>query len=81
MFLKQFFYLYFCLLKQNRLYANLAGGAGGALGAMVGAALIEVIRNSLLLVGVDPYWQGTFVGVFIILAVLAEQLRRLRSQR
>ena len=61
--------------------ANLAGGAGGSLGAMVGAALIEVIRNSLLLVGVDPYWQGTFVGVFIILAVLVEQLRRLRSER
>ncbi len=61
--------------------ANLAGGAGGSLGAMVGAALIEVIRNSLLLVGVDPYWQGTFVGVFIILAVLVEPLRRLRSQR
>src|SRR5215472_16832387 len=41
----------------------------------IGAALIEVIRNSLLLAGVDPYWQGTFVGLFIILAVLLERLR------
>jgi ribose transport system permease protein len=41
----------------------------------VGAALIEIIRNSLLLAGVDPYWQGTFVGIFIILAVLLERLR------
>ena len=38
--------------------ANLMGGEGGALGAVAGAALIELIRNSLLLLGVDPYWQG-----------------------
>jgi ribose transport system permease protein len=54
---------------------NLLGGEGGAFAAVVGAALIEIIRNSLLLAGVDPYWQGTFVGVFIILAVLLERLR------
>src|SRR5215468_6121463 len=55
--------------------ANLRGGEGGAYAAFIGAALIEVIRNSLLLAGVDPYWQGTFVGLFIILAVLLERLR------
>jgi ribose transport system permease protein len=55
--------------------ANLMGGEGGSFGAVVGAALIEVIRNSLLLAGVDPYWQGTFVGLFIILAVLLERVR------
>src|SRR5262245_2195497 len=55
--------------------ANLLGGEGGAYAAFIGAALIEVIRNSLLLAGVDPYWQGTFVGLFIIFAVLLERLR------
>lgn len=55
--------------------ANLMGGQGGAYGAMIGALLIEVIRNGLLLLGVNPYWQGTFVGVFIILAVLLERVR------
>ncbi len=59
--------------------ANLMGGQGGAYGAMIGAALIEVIRNSLLLAGVDPYWQGAFVGLFIILAVLLERVRGKRS--
>ena len=59
--------------------ANLMGGAGGAYGAFIGAALIEVIRNSLLLAGVDPYWQGTFVGLFIILAVMLEKLRGRRQ--
>ena len=51
------------------------GGEGGAYGALIGAALIEVIRNSLLMAGVDSYWQGTFVGLFIILAVLLERIR------
>ncbi len=55
--------------------ANLMGGEGGAYGAFIGAALIEVIRNSLLMAGVDSNWQGTFVGVFIVLAVLLEKIR------
>jgi ribose transport system permease protein len=59
--------------------ANLAGGVGSAIGATVGAALIEVIRNGLLLAGVDPYWQGAFVGLFIILAVLTDKLEHLRK--
>jgi ribose transport system permease protein len=55
--------------------ANLLGGEGGAYSAFIGAALLEVIRNSLLLAGVNPYWQGTFVGIFLILAVLLERIR------
>jgi ribose transport system permease protein len=59
--------------------ANLMGGEGGAYGAFIGAALIEVIRNALLMAGVDSNWQGTFVGSFIVLAVLLEKLRGRRS--
>ena len=55
--------------------ANLSGGTGTALGAVIGAALIEIIRNSLLLLGVDAFWQGTFVGSFIVLAVMLDRLR------
>lgn len=55
--------------------ANLMGGEGGAYGAVVGAALLEVIRNSLLMQGIDSNWQGAFVGVFIVLAVLLEKIR------
>lgn len=59
--------------------ANLMGGIGYAIGAPIGAALVEVIRNSLLLAGVDPYWQGAFLGAFIILAVLLEKFRGNKS--
>ncbi len=55
--------------------ANLSGGIGTALGAVIGAALIEVIRNSLTLLGISTFWQGTFVGSFIVIAVLFDRLR------
>jgi ribose transport system permease protein len=55
--------------------ANLTGGVGTAFGAVVGAALIEVIRNSLILLGISTFWQGTFVGSFIVIAVLFDRLR------
>jgi len=59
--------------------ANLAGGVGTAFGAIVGAALIEVIRNSLGLLGINAFWQGTFIGGAIVLAVLFDRLRNLRQ--
>ena len=55
--------------------ANLAGGVGTAFGALVGAALIEVIRNSLGLLGINAFWQGTFIGGCIIIAVAFDRMR------
>ena len=55
--------------------ANLMGGVGYAIGAPIGAALMELIRNSLLLAGIDALWQQFFVGLFIILAVLLGRLQ------
>jgi len=59
--------------------AALAGGVGTALGAIVGAALIEVIRNSLGLLGINAFWQGCFIGGAILLAVLFDRMRKFRQ--
>ena len=59
--------------------ANLAGGVGTAFGAVVGALLIEVIRNSLILLGISTFWQGAFVGSFIVIAVAFDRFRSARS--
>nr|WP_272212666.1 ABC transporter permease [Marinicella sp. W31]MDC2878579.1 ABC transporter permease [Marinicella sp. W31] len=59
--------------------ANLAGGEGTAIGAVVGALLIEVIRNSLILLGISTFWQGMFIGTFIIIAVAFDRIRHFRS--
>jgi ribose transport system permease protein len=59
--------------------ASLVGGVGTAFGAIVGSALIEVIRNSLGLLGINAFWQGCFIGSCIIIAVAFERVRQLRS--
>jgi ribose transport system permease protein len=58
--------------------ANLAGGGGTALGAIIGAMLIEVIRNSLGLLGINAFWQGTFIGGAILFAVMFDRLASYR---
>ncbi len=59
--------------------ANLAGGAGTALGAIIGAMLIEVIRNSLGLLGINAFWQGVFIGGAILFAVMFDRLANARK--
>jgi ribose transport system permease protein len=57
--------------------ANLAGGEGTIPGTVIGAIILEILRNGLLLFGIDPYWQGVFVGAVIILAVSIDYFRKL----
>ena len=47
----------------------LTGGVGGILNTFVGALIMGVIRNGLLLAGVDVYQQQAFLGLLIIVAV------------
>ena len=58
--------------------ANLAGGGGTALGAIIGAMLIEIIRNSLGLLGINAFWQGAFIGGAILFAVMFDRLANYR---
>jgi ribose transport system permease protein len=55
--------------------ASLTGGYGTAYGSVIGSLLIEEIRNALLLAGVNPFWNGTFVGGFIILAIILQRVQ------
>ncbi len=61
--------------------AALVGGSGTAIGALIGAALIEIIRNSLGLLGINAFWQGVFIGSAILVAVLFDRLRNLRQNK
>ncbi len=59
--------------------ANLAGGEGTPIGAVIGALLIEVIRNSLILLGISTFWQGAFIGTAIVIAVAFDRIRHMRT--
>jgi ribose transport system permease protein len=54
----------------------LSGGEGTIIGVFIGAVILEVLRNGLVLLGTDAYWQGVFVGSVIVLAVFIDQLRK-----
>jgi rhamnose transport system permease protein len=59
----------------------IAGGAGSALGVLLGCLFLGIIRNSLPLVGISAFWQMFINGVVIVVAVLlsARQRRHARS--
>ncbi|MFC7384601.1 ABC transporter permease [Sphaerisporangium rhizosphaerae] len=56
--------------------ASLSGGKGRALGTLVGALILAVLRNGLNLLSVSAFWQQVVIGVVIALAVLVDTLRR-----
>lgn len=59
--------------------ASLSGGAGSIVGAIIGAAIMGVLRNGLVLLDVSAYWQQTVIGIVIILAVALDNLRHLKK--
>jgi ribose transport system permease protein len=57
---------------------SLAGGEGTILGVLIGAAIMQVLRNGLVLLGFDPYWQPVAIGLVIIVAIVFDQFRKRR---
>jgi ribose transport system permease protein len=57
---------------------SLAGGEGSVLGSLIGAALMGVIKNALILLGVNVYWQSVVIGIVIVLAVALDAWRQSR---
>ncbi len=55
---------------------SLFGGEGTLFGVILGAALIEEIRNALDLEGVHGYWTQFVIGAVILLAMTIDQVRR-----
>jgi len=55
---------------------SLMGGEGTILGVLVGAAIMQVLRNGLVLVGVSAYWLQVVQGLVIVVAIMLDQLRK-----
>jgi ribose/xylose/arabinose/galactoside ABC-type transport system permease subunit len=59
--------------------ASLVGGSGTILGTLLGATLLGIMTNGLILLGVSAYWQQVFSGAIIVLAVTLDTWRRRRG--
>ena len=55
---------------------SLRGGEGSLWGALIGAAIMQVLRNGLVLTGFPAYWQPAAIGFVIILAVMLDQIKK-----
>jgi ribose transport system permease protein len=51
---------------------NLFGGSGNVIGTLLGAVIIGMINNGLILAGVPTYWQFVAIGAIIVLAVVLD---------
>jgi erythritol transport system permease protein len=60
---------------------SLAGGRGTVWGTLIGALVIGVLTNGLVLLGVQEFWKKVITGLVIILAVVLDQLQARLQQR
>ena len=59
---------------------SLFGGRGLVLGSLVGALIVGVFQNGLQLAGVDVVWQGTAIGLLVLIAVALDQwIRKVKA--
>jgi fructose transport system permease protein len=59
---------------------SLFGGRGLVLGTLVGALIVGVFQNGLQLAGVDVVWQGTAIGLLVLVAVGLDQwIRKVKA--
>lgn len=60
--------------------ASLSGGSGSILGSMIGALIIQTLRNGSSLMNWPTFTQEIIIGIVIILAVGLDRLRQQRTR-
>ncbi len=60
---------------------SLAGGATSIFGVVLGGILLTVIRNGLVLIRVDPFWEQFFIGLLVLIAVGIDRIRTVYTLR
>jgi ribose transport system permease protein len=60
---------------------SLIGGQGRIIGVLAGAALLVVLRDGLVAVNVNTYYQSMVVGAVLLFAIVVDRLRVIRLER
>lgn len=55
---------------------SLMGGRGTIVGTLIGAFVIGVLADGLVLLGISEFWQMVIKGLVIVLAVILDQFQR-----
>ena len=57
----------------------MTGGKGTIIGSLIGAVIMGVLRNGLVMLDVNAYWQKVVIGSVIMGAVTMDMLRNKKS--
>lgn len=61
--------------------ASIFGGRGSVIGTVLGVVLIQVINNSLLMIGVPSAWQRAAVGLLLLIGVGTQAMTAARAKK
>ena len=59
----------------------LTGGIGNPAGALIGAAIISIIQNMIVLFGVNVYWQSAVSGIVVVIAISFSSISEILRER
>jgi ribose transport system permease protein len=57
------------------------GGEGNVLGAIVGAMLIGVLQNEMVILKINPYWHSIVIYMVLAIAITVDYSQRMRRRR
>ena len=55
---------------------SVLGGEGGIIGTVLGAIVVAIIRNAIVLLEISTYYQQMITGAVILLAVIVDVQRK-----
>ena len=59
---------------------SLMGGEGNIFGILVGAALIGVVQNEMVMLNINPFWHKIVISLVLLVAITLDYVRRRRSR-
>lgn len=60
---------------------SLSGGRGGIGGTIIGAFVIGILNDGLIMIGVSSFWQQVIKGLVIVIAVIIDQVQARLQER
>ena len=60
---------------------SLNGGVGNPAGALIGAAIISIIQNMIVLFGVNVYWLSAVSGIVTVIAISFSSISEIMRER
>jgi ribose transport system permease protein len=57
---------------------SLMGGQGSLVGVVIGALLIGILQNEMIILNINPYWHTIVISFVLLLAITVDYLRRRR---